>query len=123
MSEPSLIVLDRAPIKLKRLAFLKIARLNDFLERFDQESVDEAKSRGADILVFCDRPWMGETVRFRRSDRLEIALLSFNSFDDWLSKIEKYRRNEVRKSTKEGVEIRPLIEPSFSEAKQILDLY
>jgi hypothetical protein len=123
MIEPSLLSKDRTPIKLKRLAFLRIARLNDFLEKFDQESVEEAKSLGADILVFCDRPWMGETTKFPRSDRLQIALLSFNSFDDWFSKIEKYRRNEVRKSAKEGVELRPLVEPSLSEAQQILDLY
>lgn len=116
-------VQDNTPVKLKRLAFLKIARLNDYLERFDQQSVYAAKSLGADILVFCDRPWMGESIRLPHSDRLEIALLSFNGFDDWFSKIEKYRRNEVRKSTKEGVEILPLTEPSLSEAQQILGLY
>jgi len=35
---------------------MRIARLNDFLEKFDQESVEEAKSLGADILSSATDP-------------------------------------------------------------------
>jgi len=114
---------DSPSLWLRRLAFLKLARGDDFLDRFDESLIEEAKSLSADILVFPDRPWMGESLQLPLSDRLEIALLSFNSFDDWFSSLQKSRRREIRKSGKESVEIRTLDNPSSSEAQEILDVY
>src|SRR5712664_385132 len=123
MNDLSSMLEYKTPLKLKKLGFLRLARLEDFLDRFDERSIEEAKSLGADILVFCDRPWMGESLQLPLSDRLEIALLSFNSFDDWFSGLQKSRRREIRKSGKESVDIRILDNPSSSEAQEILDVY
>jgi len=104
-------------------SLLKIARLDDFLERFEAGLVKEARSLGADILVFCDRPWLGEHIQLSLSNQLEIALLSFNGFDDWFTNLTKDTRYEIRKGERQGIEIRVLDTPSVSEAEQILSLY
>jgi hypothetical protein len=105
------------------MTFLRIARVDDFLERFEGRLVEEARCRGTDLLVFCDRPWLGEHVQLSLSDKIKIALLSFNSFNDWFAKLSKDTRYEVRKGSSQGIETRVLDIPSVSEAKQILSLY
>jgi hypothetical protein len=85
--------------------------------------VEEAKTRGADLLVFCDRPWFGEHIQLSLSDKIEIALLSFSSFDNWLANLNKDTKYELRKSGRQGIETRVLDTPSVSETEQILSLY
>ncbi len=114
---------DKSTLILSKFASLRFARGDDFLDPFHEHSIDEAKSLGADIMVFCDRPWMGEYLQRPLSDRIEIALLSFNSFDDWFSSLKKDTRNEIRKGSKEGVEIHGIKEPSVSEAQGIVDIF
>ncbi len=114
---------DESPLKLKKLAFLNLARFNDFLDRFDERSVKTARSIGADILVFCDRPWMGEFLQLPLHDTMDIALLSFVSFDEWFSSLPKNRRRQIRNTEKEGVYVRTIEQPSIPEAQEILDLY
>ncbi len=114
---------QKPTLRLTRFALLKIARIDDFLDGFYEGSIDQAKSFGADMLVFCDRPWMGESLQLPLSDQLEIAVLSFSSFDEWFSRLGKDTRNEIRKGSKRGVEIRAISEPSGSEAQQIVDLF
>lgn len=114
---------DRSHLFLKKLAFLKVARGNDFLDHFDEKSIDEAKSLGADILVFPDRPWMGETVQLPLHDKLNIALLSFKNHDDWFSNLPRSRRKQIRRSREEGIEVRTVNELSGSEAQEVLDLF
>ncbi len=123
ISEPSFISKDESPLKLKKLAFLNLARFNDFLDRFDDQSVEAARAIGADILVFCDRPWMGESLQLPLHDAMDIALLSFDSFDDWFSSLPKNRRRQIRNTEKEGIDVRTIEQPSISEAQEILDLY
>lgn len=106
-----------------RFTFLRITRVDDFLEHFEERLVEEAKSLGADLLVFCDRPWLGEHLQLALSDKIEIALLSFNSFDDWKASLNKDTRYELRKGNRQGIEARVLDRPSVSEAEQILSLY
>ena len=120
---PSSTPKNMSTLRLNKFAFLRFARGNDFLDRFDQRSIDEAKSMGADVLVFCDRPWMGETLQLSLSDRIEIGLLSFDSFDGWFSNLERHARQEIRTPSKRGVEINGVKEPSILEAQQILDLF
>ncbi|HZY46794.1 MAG TPA: hypothetical protein VFE96_03250 [Candidatus Bathyarchaeia archaeon] len=108
------------PIKF---AGLRFARGDDFLYRFGQDSIEEAKSLGADVLVFCDRPWLGETVQFPLTDRVEVALLPFNNFDEWFAGLKKDTRNEIRKGEKRGVENRIIKEFSVTEAQEIVDIF
>src|SRR5712691_10031011 len=103
------------PIKFANLRF---ARGDDFLYRFDEDSIDEARSLEADVLVFCDRPWLGDSVQFPLTDRIEIALLSFDNFDEWFASLKKDTRNEIRKGSKRGVEIKVIQELSVSEARE-----
>jgi len=122
--EPSSMLDHKSPVKLKKLAFLRLAhRRDEFLYPFDEHSIDEAKSLGADIFVFCDRPWMGESIQLPLHDAVDIALLSFNSFDDWFASLARRRRKDIRECSNDGVEIRPMVEPSVSEAQEIVDLY
>ena len=108
------------PIKFANLRF---ARGDDFLFRFDKDSIDEARSLEADVLVFCDRPWLGESVQFPLTDRIEIALLSFTNFDQWFAGLKKDTRNEIRKGSKRGVETKVIQELSVSEAREIVSLF
>jgi len=121
--QPSPASKDKFTLILSKFASLRFARGDDFLDPFDKHSARDAKSLGADILVFCDRPWMGESFQLPLSDRIEIALLSFNSFDDWFSNLKKDTRNEIRKGSKKGVEIHAIKEPSVSEAQEIVDMF
>ena len=123
MNELLSISKDRPSLWLRRLAFLKLARGDDFLDRFDERMIDEAKSMGADILVFPDRPWLGESLQFPRHDTLNIALLSFDSFDDWFASLPRSRRKQIRRSGEEGVEVRTVDELSVSEAQEVLDMF
>jgi hypothetical protein len=108
------------PIKFANLRF---ARGDDFLFRFDKDSIDEARSLDADVLVFCDRPWLGESVQFPLTDKIEIALLSFDNFDEWFASLKKDTRNEIRKGSKRGVETKVIEELSVSEAQEIVSLF
>jgi hypothetical protein len=112
-----------AGLYLSRFAFLRIARVDDFLEHFEVRLVEEARSLGADLLVFCDRPWLGEHVQLSLSGQIKIALLSFNSFDDWVANLSKDTRYEIRKGNRQGIVTRVLGVPSGTEAEQILSLY
>jgi hypothetical protein len=123
VSEPAISLGNLVPLKLKKLGFLKMARGDDFLYRFDQESIETARSLGADIFAFPDRPWMGEHLQLRLHDEIDIALLSFNSFDSWFSSLPRPRRKQIRRCHEEGVQIQELRQPSPSEAQEILDLY
>ncbi len=100
-------------LRLIKFANLRFARGDDFLFRFDKDSIDEARSLEADVLVFCDRPWLGESVQFPLTDRIEIALLSF----------KKDTRNEIRKGSKREVETKVIKELSVSEAREIVSLF
>ena len=106
-----------------KFANLRFARGDDFLFRFDKDSIDEARSLEADVLVFCDRPWLGESVQFPLTDKIEIALLSFNNFDKWFASLKKDTRNEIRKGSKRGVETKVIEELSVSEAREIVSLF
>ena len=106
-----------------KFANLKFARGDDFLYRFDKESIDRAKALGADVFVFCDRPWLGESVQFPLTDRIEVALLTFKTFDEWFAGLKKDTRNEIRKGEKRGVETKVIKELSASEAQEIVDLF
>jgi hypothetical protein len=106
-----------------KFANLRFARGDDFLFRFDKDSIDEAKSLEADVLVFCDRPWLGESVQFPLTDKIEIALLSFDNFDKWFASLKKDTRNEIRKGSKRGVETKVIQELSVSEAREIVSLF
>ena len=107
-----------------RLGPLKLARrVDEFLERFDDGLVEEAKTMGADVLIFNDRPWMGEPIQLAHHDDLSIALLSFNGYEDWFSSLPRRKRKDIRNAGEEGVEILPIIKPSASEANEIVDLY
>jgi hypothetical protein len=114
---------DRPPLWLRRLAFLKLARGDDFLDQFDESLIDEAKSLGADILVFPDRPWMGESLQLPLHDTVSIALLSFDGFEDWITNLPRSRRKQIRRSSEEGVEVRTVDELSASEAQEVLGLF
>jgi hypothetical protein len=85
--------------------------------------IDKARSLGADILVFPDRPWMGETLQLPRHDTLSIALLSFDSFDEWFTNLPRSRRKQIRRSSEEGVEVRTVEELSDSEAQEVFDMF
>jgi len=87
---------DNSTLRPIKFANLRFARGDDFLYRFDRDSIDEARSLGADVLVFCDRPWLGESVQFPLTDRIEIALLSFRNFDEWFNGLKKEVREESR---------------------------
>lgn len=106
-----------------RFANLRFARGDDFLYRFDNDSIDQARSLGADVLVFCDRPWLGEFVQFPRTDRIEVALLSFNNFDEWFTTLKKGTRYEIRKGGEKGVETKIIEELQVSEAQEIVNLF
>jgi hypothetical protein len=108
------------PIKFANLRF---ARGDDFLYRFDKDSIDEARSLEADVLVFCDRPWLGESVQFSLTDRIEIAVLSFNNFDEWFAGLGTDMRKKIRKGSKRGVETKVIEKPSVSEAQEIVSLF
>ncbi len=123
MNELSSISKDSPSLWLRRLAFLKLARGDDFLDRFDESMIDVAKSLGADILVFPDRPWMGETLQLPRHDTLNIALLSFDSFEHWIGNLPRSRRKQIRRSSEEGVEVRTVEELSDSEAQEVFDMF
>src|SRR3989441_3318148 len=114
---------DNSTLRPIKFANLRFARGDDFLYRFDRDSIDEARSLGADVLVFCDRPWLGESVQFPLTDRIEIALLSFNDFDQWFAGLKKDTRNEIRKGSKRGVETKVIQELSVSEAREIVSLF
>jgi hypothetical protein len=114
---------DNPALRPIRFANLRFARGDDFLYSFDKDSVDEARSLGADVLVFCDRPWLGESVQFPLTDRIEIALLSFNNFDEWFAGLKKDTRNEIRKGSKRGVETKVIEKLSVSEAQEIVSLF
>src|SRR5712664_2559362 len=90
---------DNQTLRPIKFANLRFARGDDFLYRFDKNSIDEARSLGADVLVFCDRPWLGESVQFPLTDRIDVALLSFNNFDEWFTSLKKDTRNEIRKGS------------------------
>jgi hypothetical protein len=123
MNELQSISRDSPSLWLRRLAFLKLARGDDFLDRFDESMIDDARSLGADILVFPDRPWMGETLQLPRHDTLSIALLSFDSFDEWFTNLPRSRRKQIRRSSEEGVEVRTVEELSDSEAQEVFDMF
>jgi hypothetical protein len=123
VNKPLIISKDRPSLRLRKLAFLKLARGDDFLDRFEESSTQEARSLGADILVFPDRPWMGESLQLPLHDRVNIALLSFDSFDDWFTNLPRSRRKQIRRSSEEGVEVRTVDELSVSGAKDVLDLF
>jgi hypothetical protein len=114
---------DNSGLRPIRFANLRFARGDDFLYRFNKDSIDEARSLGADVLVFCDRPWLGESVQFPLTDRIEIALLSFNNFDEWFAGLKKDTRNEIRKGSKKGVETKVIEKLSVSEAQEIVNLF
>jgi hypothetical protein len=114
---------ENATLRPIKFANLRFARGDDFLYRFDKNSIDEARSLGADVLVFCDRPWLGESVQFPLTDRIEIALLSFNNFDEWFAGLKKDTRNEIRKGSKRGVETKVIEKLSVSEAGEIVSLF
>lgn len=123
MSEQALAIDSSAPLKLKKLAFLKLARGDDFLFRFDENSIETARSLGADIFAFPDRPWMGEHLKLPLHDEINIALLSFNSSDEWFSSLPRARRKQIRRCEEEGVQIQDFQEASLPEAQEILHLY
>jgi hypothetical protein len=114
---------DKSALRPIRFANLRFARGDDFLYSFDKDSIDEARCLGADVLVFCDRPWLGESVQFPLTDRIEIALLSFNNFDEWFTGLKKDTRNEIRKGSKRGVETKVIEKLSVSEAQEIVSLF
>jgi len=114
---------DNSTLRPIKFANLRFARGDDFLYRFDRDSIDEDKSLGADVLVFCDRPWLGESVQFPLTDRIEIALLSFRNFDEWFNGLKKDTRNEIRKGSKRGVETKVIEKLSVSEAQEIVSLF
>src|SRR3989442_1611277 len=114
---------DNSTLRPIKFANLRFARGDDFLYRFDRDSIDEARSLGADVLVFCDRPWLGESVQFPLTDRIEIALLSFRNFDEWFNGLKKDTRNEIRKGSKRGVETKVVEKLSVSEAQEIVSLF
>jgi hypothetical protein len=114
---------DRPSLWLRRVAFLKLARGDDFLDRFDESLIDEAISLGADILVFPDRPWMGESLQLPLHDTVNIALLSFDGFDDWFANLPRNRRRQIRGSSAKGVEVRTVDELSASEAQEVFGLF
>src|SRR3989442_3058832 len=91
---------DNSTLRPIKFANLRFAGGDDFLYRFDRDSIDEARSLGADVLVFCDRPWLGESVQFPLTDRIEIALPSFRNFHEWFNRLTKEIRNQIRKGSK-----------------------
>ncbi len=104
---------------------MKIAQSDEvlpILEPFNEKLRASAEHLGADVLAFCDRPWMGENLRLPKSDKVQVSLLSFEHYDRWFSKIKSETRNAIRKSAKMGIEIRDLTEPSTSQAQEILGI-
>src|SRR5260370_2367557 len=110
-------------LRLIKFANLRFARGDDFLFRFDKDSIDEARSLEADVLVFCDRPWLGESVQFPLTDRIEIVWLSLNNFVEWFVSLKKDTRNEIRKGSKKGVETKVIEELSAPEAQEIVNIF
>jgi hypothetical protein len=97
----------------------------DFLQSFSNDMVNEAVRMGADVLVFPDRPWMGENIKLPYSDPIRIALLSFPSYDDWWSspRINK-TRNHVRAALKAGVSVEAVEEISDrGTAMEVVRMY
>jgi hypothetical protein len=66
---------------------------------------------------------MGEHLRLPLHDTLNIALLSFNNYNDWFSNLPRSRRKQIRRSSEEGVGVRTVDELSASEAREVLDLF
>jgi hypothetical protein len=110
-------------MKLTKEGLLTFARLDDFLEPFTAAHVEKAKSLGADVLVYSDRPWMKESRHSTElSNTLRIALLQFDSYDHWLSRLNKDTRYEIRKSRK-MIQTRIIERATKPEAEQIVGLY
>jgi hypothetical protein len=97
----------------------------DFLDGFSSGMVDEALRMGADVLVFPDRPWMGENIKLPHSDPIKIALLSFSSFSAWWKchRVAK-ARNHVRAAIKAGVTVEEVEGVSDqATAKDVVRMY
>lgn len=97
----------------------------DFLDAFSDHIVNEAMRIKADLLVFPDRPWMGENIRLAHSDPIKIALLSFSSYDDWWGSAGMAKvRNHARAAFKAGVRIEEVREISDQGmAKDVVKMY
>jgi hypothetical protein len=80
-------------------------------------------SLGADIFIFSNRPWLGENQKLQLSRKLQIALLSFTSFEEWFSLIRKETRNDIRKSRKDGAKVEILDNPSPELSREILRIF
>lgn len=100
-----------------------LARLHETIYGFEYKIVEYSISLGADILIFSNRPWLGENQKLPLSTRLQVALLSFTSFEKWFSTIRKETRNDIRKSKKEGVRVEIVDNASPELSGEILSIF
>ena len=107
------------------LPFLRprIASVDDFLEPFSNEMIDQAERMGADVLVFPDRPWMGEAIRLGKTDTVKIALLSFRSYDQWWASLRREARVSVKHPLKLGATVKRVEQPSDQVVAEILAIF
>jgi hypothetical protein len=117
---------DNEPrINLTKFLSLSFAKSDPYLPILggsDTISQVKAKSMGADVLAFCERPWLGESIVLPHNDVVEIALLSMESYDKWLSELHKHTRYEIRKAEQAGVEIRVVKKLTPTEGDSILQM-
>lgn len=90
------------------------------------ESLRELKQKGVDIFTFIERGWCFDifdppTYWVRAPDN--VALLCFDSYQDWLrSVIKKTRHNPVKRAEKKGIKT-TLVEPTEKFAEGMWQIY